>query len=176
MFDDAVPQVCRSRVFAWADFQTLITERISKMSRAVNKVMLLGHVGAGPEIRTTPAGVKVAKVSLATNRTWKDHSGQEQEKVEWHRLTFWDRLADVAEKYVHKGDRLYVEGRLEYSTSETAEGATQHWTTIVVRELVMLGGPGGARNADPALGRGADQPAASTAPSTPFAYDDDLPF
>ena len=112
------------------------------MSRSLNKVMLIGNVGADPEMRSTPGGMRIAKVSLATSRTFNDRSGQQQEKTEWHRLTFWDKLADVVERYVKKGDRLYVEGRIEYST--TGEGdATKYWTDINVREMVMLGGGSG---------------------------------
>ena len=112
------------------------------MSRSLNKVMLIGNVGSDPEIRTTPGGTRMAKVSLATSRTFNDKSGQQQEKTEWHRLTFWSKLAEVVERYVKKGDRLYVEGRIEYST--TGEGEqTKYWTDINVQEMVMLGGGGG---------------------------------
>jgi single-strand DNA-binding protein len=110
------------------------------VSRSLNKIMLIGNVGAEPEIRSTPGGVRIAKVSLATNRTWADRTGQQQEKTEWHRLTFWDKLADVVEKYVHKGDRIYVEGRIEYSQTEDDAGNVKYWTDVVVREMVMLGG------------------------------------
>lgn len=147
------------------------------MSRSLNKVMLIGNVGAEPELRTTPSGVKVAKVSLATNRTFSDRSGQQQEKTEWHRLTIWDRLAGVVEQYVHKGDRLYIEGRIEYSQTEDDRGNVRYWTDIVVREMVMLGqggpggGAGGGREASEYRQR---QPAASPPPFE--NEDDDLPF
>ena len=78
------------------------------MSRSLNKVMLIGNVGNDPEIRATGSGARVAKVSLATNRSWSDRSGQQQEKTEWHRLTFFGRLVDIVEQWVKKGDRLYV--------------------------------------------------------------------
>src|SRR5512143_1359070 len=80
--------------------------RGTEMARSLNKVMLIGNVGSEPEVRTTPSGLKVAKVSLATNRKFNDRSGQAQEKTEWHRLTFWDRMAELVDQYVHKGDRL----------------------------------------------------------------------
>ncbi len=151
------------------------------MSRSLNKVMLIGNVGADPEIRTTPSGTKLAKVSLATNRSFRDRSGQTQEKTEWHRLTFWDRLADLIEQYVHKGDRLYVEGRIEYSQTEDDQGVTKFWTDIVVNEMVMLGsgGPGGGGPSyDAPQQSRRRQPAASSSPSpSPFEPDeDDLPF
>jgi len=149
------------------------------MSRSLNKVMLIGNVGAEPEIRTVGSGTKIAKVSLATNRTFNDRSGQQQEKTEWHRLTFWERLADLVEQYVHKGDRLYVEGRIEYSQTEDEKGQPRYWTDIVVREMVMLGsgsgGPGGgpSYDASPAPRR---RQATAPGPSPFDADDDDLPF
>jgi single-strand DNA-binding protein len=152
------------------------------MSRSLNKVMLIGNVGSEPEVRTTPSGLKVAKVSLATNRTFNDRSGQQQEKTEWHRLTFWDRLADLVERYVHKGDRLYVEGRLEYSQTEDEKGGTRYWTDIVVREMVMLGqgGAGEERGGTSAEQRSGGSPARSGqragGEASPFSDDDDLPF
>ena len=108
------------------------------MSRSVNKVMLIGNVGAAPEIRETSSGSRLAKLRIATNRSWTDRSGQRQERTEWHRLTFFGRLVDIVEQWVKKGDQLYVEGRLEYSQTEQ-EGVTRYWTSIVVNELVMLG-------------------------------------
>ena len=81
------------------------------MSRSLNKVLLIGNVGSEPEIRTTGGGTKLAKFSLATNRTWNDRSGQKQEKTEWHRITAWDKTADIIEQYVKKGDRIYIEDR-----------------------------------------------------------------
>ncbi|MGH7475195.1 MAG: single-stranded DNA-binding protein [Longimicrobiales bacterium] len=149
------------------------------MARSLNKVMLIGNLGAEPEIRQTGSGVKVAKVSLATNRTFSDRGGQQQEKTEWHRLTFFERLADIVEQYVHKGDRLYVEGRIEYSQTEDDKGGTRYWTDIVVREMVMLGAGGGA-DAGGQGGRGGQAARRAAAPATqssPFSdEDDDLPF
>ncbi|HUF69363.1 MAG TPA: single-stranded DNA-binding protein [Longimicrobiales bacterium] len=156
------------------------------MSRSLNKVMLIGNVGADPEIRVTNSGVKVAKVSLATNRTWTDRSGQQQERTEWHRLNFWDRLADVVEQYVHKGDRLYAEGRIEYSQTEDDKGTVKYFTDIRVFEMVMLGsqtGGGGGGSMDESSQRRPRQPPAGGAGGagsgggSPFdADDDDLPF
>jgi single-strand DNA-binding protein len=151
------------------------------MSRSLNKVMLIGNVGAEPEIRTVGGGTKIAKVSLATNRSFTDRSGQQQEKTEWHRLTFWDRLADLVEQYVKKGDRLYVEGRLEYSTTKDEQGNDRYWTDVVVREMVMLGGSGGGGGGMDSPPQRRRQPAAQSSPATspsptPFDEDDDLPF
>ena len=151
------------------------------MSRSLNKVMLIGNVGSEPEIRTTGGGIKVAKFSLATNRQWNDRNGQRQEKTEWHRITAWDRIADLIEQYVHKGDRLYVEGSIEYSQTEDDSGKPRYWTDIVIREMVMLGGAGGAGGGvgggEPSQYRRrapAGPPPAATAPFD--ADDDDLPF
>ncbi len=144
------------------------------MSRSLNKVMLIGNVGNDPEIRATGSGARVAKVSLATNRSWSDRSGQKQERTEWHRLTFFGRLVDIVEQWVKKGDRLYVEGRIEYSQTE-GEGGTRYWTDIVVSEMVMLGstGPGGGTGAgfsDLDYASSGGEPPSMTEP------DDDLPF
>ncbi len=145
------------------------------MSRSLNKVMLIGNVGNDPEIRATSSGTRVAKISLATNRSWSDRSGQKQEKTEWHRLTFFGRLVDIVEQWVKKGDRLYVEGRIEYSQTE-GEGGTKFWTDVVVNEMVMLGatagGGGGAGGGycDAAFSGGGGSEPAMTEP------DDDLPF
>src|SRR5512140_2999055 len=111
------------------------------MSRSVNKVILVGNAGRDPDIQTTAGGTKVAHVSLATTRKFPRNGGYE-ERTEWHRLTLWDRLAQLAEEYVHKGDRLYVEGRMEYDTYEK-NGVTIPTAQVHVRELVMLGVPNG---------------------------------
>jgi single-strand DNA-binding protein len=150
------------------------------MSRSLNKVMLIGNVGADPEIRTTASGTKVGKVSLATNRTFPDRSGQQQEKTEWHRLTFFGKLADIVEQYVTKGDRLYAEGRLEYSQTTDDQGGTRYWTDIVVTDMVMLGGTagggemGGSRSA---YGGGGGGGARGGPPEPDLSEpEDDLPF
>lgn len=146
------------------------------MSRSLNKVMLIGNVGNEPEIRATSSGARVAKLSLATNRTWSDRTGQQQERTEWHRLTFFGKVVDVVEQWVKKGDRLYVEGRIEYSQVE-GEGGTRYFTDIVVSDMVMLGstgpGTGGGSSGGGyggSYGAGEDSGPAMTDP------DDDLPF
>jgi len=151
------------------------------MSRSLNKVMLIGNVGSDPEIRTTPSGTKVGKVSLATNEKFKDRSGQLQERTEWHRLTFFGRLADVVEQYVTKGDRLYAEGRIEYSESQDPQGNTRYWTDIIVLEMIMMGqgGPmGGGGGPGGGMGRsgGGDFGGGSSGTPDISEPDDDLPF
>lgn len=160
------------------------------MSRSLNKVSLIGNVGADPEIRSATGGNRVANFSLATSRQWNDAHGNKQEKTEWHRCVAWNSkvssLADIIEKYVHKGDKLYLEGRIEYRQWQDKEGQTRYSTEVNVRELIMLGSPKGAR-AD-AAAKGA-QPTATGAASSaassndfeefPGALadeDDDLPF
>lgn len=106
------------------------------MSRSVNKVILVGNVGRDPEVRETQSGTRVAHLSLATNRRAQG-DGNEAERTDWHRLTLWNRLAQFAEDYVHQGDRLYVEGRLEYGSFER-EGVTIPTAEIHVREVVLL--------------------------------------
>ena len=121
------------------------------MSRSLNKVELIGNVGSDPEIRSTPSGNTVAQFSLATSRTWNDQAGVRQEKTEWHRCVVWNTktssLADIVERYVKKGDKLYVEGRIEYRQWQDKDGQTRYSTEINVRELIMLGGgSGGGRS------------------------------
>ena len=109
------------------------------MSRSINKIILVGNVGRDPDIQVTQAGTKVAHLSLATSRRIPKNGGVE-ERTDWHRLTVWDRLAELVEDYVRKGDRLYVEGRMEYDSYER-EGHTIPTADVQVRELVMLGSP-----------------------------------
>ncbi len=148
------------------------------MSRSLNKVMLIGNVGNDPEIRATSGGARVAKLSLATNRSWSGRDGQQQEKTEWHRLTFFGRLVDIVEQWVHKGDKLYVEGRLEYSQTQDDQGGTRYWTDIVVTEMVMLGGSSGAGGAGGGFGGSGGGASGGGAGGEPprTEPDDDLPF
>lgn len=112
------------------------------MSRSLNKVQLIGNLGSDPEVRSTTNGGRVATFSLATSRRWKGQGDQMQEKTEWHRCVVWNtrftQLADVVERYVKKGDKLYVEGSVEYRQWEDKEGQTRYSTEINVRELIML--------------------------------------
>src|SRR5512132_3705940 len=165
------------------------------MSRSLNKVTLIGNVGSDPEVRSTTGGNRVATFSLATSRAWNDASGSKQEKTEWHRCVVWNSktstLADIVERYVKKGDKLYVEGRIEYRQWQDKDGQTKYSTEINVRELIMLGsGRGssgemgeGARAARPAAGARAEAAAPAGAAGDDFEEfpgaleeeDDDLP-
>jgi len=157
------------------------------LSRSLNKVMLIGNLGADPEVRSTSGGTRVATLSVATSRSWTNQSGERQEKTEWHRVVLWNskfrKLADTAEKYLKKGDRVYVEGRIEYRTWEDREGKTRYTTEINANEMVMLTPKGGGLDADvPA--RPAAQPAVADGQSESYndfpealdEEDDDLPF
>ena len=167
------------------------------MSRSLNKVTLIGNLGNDPEVRSTTGGNRVATFSLATSRSWNDQSGAKQEKTEWHRCVVWNtkgsQLADIVEKYVKKGDKIYVEGRIEYRQWQDKDNQTRYSTEINVRELIMLGGgKGGGSDFDGDSGgqqRRAPAPQRAKAPASnsggddfedfPGALedeDDDLPF
>lgn len=143
------------------------------MARSLNKALLIGNLGSDPEIRTTSDGTKVAGLSVATNRNWTDSDGQAQERTEWHRVVAWTHLAEIAERFLSKGDRVYIEGEIQYRSYEDRDGATRYITEIRARELVMLGGgrevgiaDGGAVPEPVPAGSGGDEP----------PLDDDLPF
>jgi single-strand DNA-binding protein len=169
------------------------------VSRSLNKAILIGNVGGEPEIRTVGTGGRVATFSLATGRQWTDQSGNKQEKTEWHRCVVWNSargsgLADVVEKYVKKGEKIYVEGEIEYRQWQDKEGQTRYTTEIKVKELMLLGGGGGRaggmgddmdsaprRAAAPSAPRKAAAPAAggddfNDFPGALADEDDDLPF
>jgi single-strand DNA-binding protein len=160
------------------------------VSRSLNKIMLIGNLGADPEVRTTNNGSRVATLSLATSRQWTAPGKEKQEKTEWHRVICWNnkgaQLADVAEKYMKKGDRIYVEGRIEYRTWEDREKQTRYVTEVIAREVILLSSRGGA-GAEGAGEFARTKAAAKVAPEAktesleafPEALDgedDDLPF
>jgi single-strand DNA-binding protein len=160
------------------------------VSRSLNKAILIGNLGADPEVRTTNNGGKVANLSLATSRQWTAQSGEKQEKTEWHRVICWNnkgsQLADLAEKFMKKGDRIYVEGRIEYRTWEDREKQTRYVTEIIAREVLLLssrGGGGAAEGGEFARTKAAAKVApdgkAESLDAFPEALDeedDDLPF
>ena len=151
-------------------------------SRGVNKVILVGNLGNDPEVRYMPNGNAVANVSLATSETWKDKStGEQQEKTEWHRVVFFNRLAEIVEQYVKKGTKLYVEGRLQTRSWEQ-DGVKRYSTEVVANEMQMLDSRGGASQdfsgsqiaAEPAAQSSQQQAAAP--PQNFDNFDDDIPF
>ena len=146
------------------------------MAGTVNKVILIGHLGAEPEIRALEGGVTLARFSLATTESYTDkNSGQRISNTEWHRVVLWRGLATVAEKYLHKGDLVYIEGKLKTRSYED-ENKVKHYTTeIVADNMTMLGGKPDRvenaqenRNTQPTTGRASEQPIVGD--------DDDLPF
>src|SRR5438128_852773 len=126
--------------------------------------MLIGNLGADPEVRSTNTGSRVATLSVATSRQWTGQSGDKQEKTEWHRVICWNNkgsgLADIAEKFLKKGDKVYIEGRIEYRTWEDREKQTRYTTEIIARELIMLTPKGGGTGAAGASGEGGGGPGA----------------
>jgi single-strand DNA-binding protein len=153
------------------------------MARSLNKALLIGNLGSDPEIRTTSDGTKVAGLSVATNRAWTDREGRPQERTEWHRVVAWTGLAEIAEQYLKKGDRVYIEGEIQYRSYEDREGATRYVTEIRAQELIMLGGreSGMAGTSDGAHdSRRGPVPArrakAGGSPRKTVPPDDDMPF
>jgi single-strand DNA-binding protein len=154
---------------------------------SVNKVILVGRLGKDPEVRYLPDGGAVCNITLATSETWKDKtSGEKQEKTEWHRVTFYRKLAEIAGEYLKKGREIYVEGRLETRKWTDKEGRDRYTTEIIANEMQMLGSrPSGgseamesgpkAAAAEPA--GGGVKPAAKKSGGASFDdMDDDIPF
>ena len=156
------------------------------MSRSLNKAILIGNLGQDPEVRSTTNGSRVANFSIATSRRWKGQNGEMQEKTEWHRIVAWNNkgssLADVVERYCKKGDKIYVEGSIEYRSWQDREGQTRYTTEINAKEIILLGGrsAGGdeGESSMPArVGAAAKAPASfDEVPEALDAEDDDLPF
>ncbi|MBC8381338.1 MAG: single-stranded DNA-binding protein [SAR92 clade bacterium] len=160
------------------------------MARGVNKVIIVGNCGQDPETRFMPSGGAVTNLSIATSESWKDKtSGEPQERTEWHRVVFFNRLAEIAGEYVKKGSKLYVEGSLRTRKWQGQDGQDRYTTEIVASEMQMLdsrGGPGGSVGYDSpqgSTGQGsapkspnqqAPQQQAPQQQSGPF--DDDIPF
>lgn len=151
-------------------------------SRGLNKVMLIGNLGADPEVRYSPNGMAVANVRLATNESWRDkESGETQERTEWHRVVLFGRLAEVVKEYLHKGSQIYVEGRLQTRKWQDKDGQDRYSTEIVASDMQMLGGRGGTASFDDAPPQGAEPdtgPSQAKKPSSAADedFDDDIPF
>ena len=161
---------------------------------SVNKVIIIGNLGRDPEVRYTPNGNAVCNVSVATTRTWKNkESGDKSEETEWHRVVFYDRLAEIAGEYLKKGRSVYVEGRLKTRKWQDKEGAEKFTTEIIAEEMKMLGGREGmGAGVDEGAGNSgygerpapASRPAGAAAAAKPAAksstgfdnMDDDIPF
>jgi single-strand DNA-binding protein len=158
---------------------------------SVNKVIIVGNLGRDPEVRYTPNGSAVCNVSVATTRSWKNKdSGDKSEETEWHRVVFYDKLAEIAGEYLKKGRSVYVEGRLKTRKWQDKDGAEKYTTEIIATDMQMLGsreGMGGGAAADE--GGGYERPALAARPAAAAAnrpaaksssgfsdMDDDIPF
>ena len=108
------------------------------MARGINKVILIGNVGADPELRYTPSGAAVTNFNVATNESWTDKSGERQDQTEWHRIVAWSRLAEICNQYLRKGSKVYVEGRLQTRSWDDQAGQKRYSTEIVVNDMQML--------------------------------------
>ena len=153
---------------------------------SINKVILIGNLGRDPEVRYTPSGSAVCNVTIATSRNWKSKdTGDKVEETEWHRVVFYDRLAEIAGEYLKKGRSVYVEGRLKTRKWQDKDGKDNYTTEVVAENMQMLGGREGMGGADSEGGGGrpaaqrpaASKPAAPQKSSTGFDdMDDDIPF
>ena len=162
------------------------------MARGVNKVILIGNLGADPETRYTASGSAVTNIRLATAESWRDkQSGERQERTEWHRVVFFSRLAEIAAEYLRKGSQCYIEGRIQTRKWQGQDGQDRYTTEIVANEMQMLGGRGGggggapparrreedSGSAWPGGGQGGDRGGSAPAGSgPPDDFDDDIPF
>jgi single-strand DNA-binding protein len=136
----------------------------------VNKAILIGRLGADPEIRYTPSGRPVTTLRMATNEIWKDKEGQQQDRTEWHNIVLWDKLAEITAEYLKKGSHVYIEGRLQTRTWEGQDGTQRRTTEIVAMRMQMLDKKGG----ESATPFAPEEPPADEGPAV--SEDDDLPF
>ena len=143
------------------------------MARGINKVIVLGNLGADPDARYMPNGNAVTNISVATTDSWKDkESGERMEKTEWHRVVFFGRLAEIASEYLQKGSQVYVEGRLQTRKWEDKEGNDRWTTEIVANEMQMLG----ERISSPSNSNNVSAQKSSSSEFASDDFDDDIPF
>jgi single-strand DNA-binding protein len=150
------------------------------MARGINKVILIGNLGKDPETRYMPSGGAVTNVTLATSESWKDkNTGEQQERTEWHRVVFFNRLGEIAGEYLKKGSKVYVEGSLRTRKWQGQDGRDNYTTEIVASEMQMLDSRGGSTSYDAPQSQGAPRSQPKPAPaSMPDSndFDDDIPF
>ena len=140
------------------------------MARGINKVILVGNLGADPESRAMPSGSAVTNIRVATTESWKDkNTGDQQDRTEWHRVAFFGRLAEIAAEYLHKGSQVYIEGRIRTRKWQDREGNDRWSTEIIANEMQMLGGRAGS-------GAPAQEAAVAEASQPGAEFDDDIPF
>ena len=160
------------------------------MARGINKVILVGNLGADPETRYMPSGGAVTNIRIATSDSWKDkQSGEQQERTEWHRVVFFNRRAEIAAEYLRKGSQVYVEGRIQTRKWQGQDGADRYTTEIVANEMQMLGsrgsggggfqsgGGGSSTSSSGSSGQSESSPAAAVGSGGGMEdFDDDIPF
>jgi single-strand DNA-binding protein len=152
------------------------------MARGLNKVILIGNLGADPETRAMPSGMTVANLRVATSESWRDkQSGEQQERTEWHRVALFGRLGEVAAEYLRKGSQVYIEGQLRTRKWQDKQGADRYSTEIVANEMLMLGGRSAGASAAAPEPRDRPETAESVDRAEPAArggtdFDDDIPF
>ena len=152
------------------------------MARGINKVIIVGNLGADPEVRYMPSGAAVANISVATSEAWKDkQSGELQERTEWHRIALFNRLGEIAGEYLKKGSKVYIEGSLRTRKWQDKNGQDRYTTEIVANEMQMLDSRGGGGNFESSAPSSSQSkaPATAAAPaagSTSADFDDDIPF
>lgn len=148
----------------------------------INKVILIGRLGADPEVKSISNGKNVATLNIATSEQWTDQNGQKQEKTEWHRIVAWGRLADLCGKYLSKGRQVYLEGRLQTRSWEDQQGNKRYTTEIVANTVQFLGGGERSQNNDysqnatPASNQGGGNQFQDFGPEPSFDADDEIPF
>lgn len=151
------------------------------MTMSLNKVQLIGNLTRDPEVRQTPNGTTVATFTIATNRTWKDQSGERQEKVEFHNVVAWGRLAEICQQYLSKGKKVYAEGRLQTRDWEGDDGVKRYKTEIIIENMIMLSPRGQSDNSSYDSDNGNNFSDDDAAQNEPDSDDeeitiDDLPF
>ena len=153
------------------------------MARGVNKVILIGNLGADPEVRYMPNGNAVANISVATSEAWKDkQTGEQQERTEWHRVAFFNRLAEIVGEYCRKGSKVYVEGSLRTRKWQDQNGQDRYTTEVIATEMQMLDSKGAGiapapLSAPSSSSRAQNEaPASSAAPEMAEEFDDEIPF
>lgn len=145
------------------------------MARGVNKVILVGSLGADPETRYTASGVAITSIRIATSESWKDkQSGEKVEKTEWHSITFFGRLAEVASEYLRKGAQVYIEGRLQTDKWQDKDGNDRYTTKVIANEMQMLGGK--PQSSGDGGFRDKGKPASSSSAADDGFAEDDIPY
>jgi len=144
------------------------------MARGINKVIIVGNLGADPDSRAMPSGNAVTNISVATSESWNDRdTGEKQEKTEWHRVVFFNRLAEIAAQYLKKGSQVYVEGKLQTRKWEDKEG-NERWTTeVVANQMQMLGD---RMSGDTSNDNASSSQSSSDNDNPDIEFDDDIPF